>query len=47
MAIPIASTNASLNGTVNGATTLVAISVAPAGNLWIKGSATNVNSWFM
>src|ERR1700678_93296 len=47
MARPTASSNASLNGTVNGATTLVAIKVAPAGSLWIRGSATKVNSWFM
>src|ERR1700733_2876653 len=47
MARPNANTNASLNGTVKGATTLVAISVAPGGSLWIRGSATNVNSLFM
>ena len=47
IARPIASTRASLNGTVNGATTLVAINVAPAGSFFFKGSATNVNSWFM
>ncbi len=47
MAMPMASTSASLKGTVKGATTLVAIRVAPAGSLWIRGSATKVNSWFM
>ena len=31
--MPTASSKASLNGTVKGATTLVAISVAPGGNL--------------
>jgi len=36
-----------VNGTVNGATTLVAIKVAPAGSFFFRGSATNVNSWFM
>ena len=43
----MASTMASLNGTVKGATTLVAIKVAPAGSFFFSGSATNVNSWFM
>ena len=47
MARPIASTRASLKGTVKGATTLVAMSVAPAGSFFFSGSATNVNNWFM
>ena len=45
--MPMARTSASLKGTVKGATTLVAIRVAPGGNLCFSGSATNVNSWFM
>jgi hypothetical protein len=44
MAMPTASTSASLNGTVKGDTTLVAIKVAPAGSLRFNGSATKVNS---
>jgi len=43
----MASSSASLNGTVNGATTLVAIRVAPAAICESKGSATNVNNRFM
>ena len=33
----MASTKASLNGTVNGAWTLVAIIVEPIGSFWISG----------
>jgi hypothetical protein len=40
----MARTSASLNGTVKGATTLVAINVAPGGSFRFSGSATNVNS---
>ncbi len=43
----MASSSANLNGTVKGATTLVAIMVAPAGNLALSGTATKLNSWFM
>ncbi len=38
MAQPNASSSANLNGTVKGATTLVAIMVAPAGNLALSGT---------
>ena len=47
IARPMASTIASLKGTVKGATTLVAIKVAPAGSFFFNGSATKVNSRFM
>ncbi len=47
MANPTASNSASLKGTVKGATTLVAMMVAPLGNLSIKGFATKVKIRFM
>src|SRR5450755_4557373 len=47
IARPMATRKASLKGTVNGDTTLVAISVAPAGSFWLRGLEMNVNSWFM
>jgi len=47
MAMPMLNTSANLNGTVKGATTLVAIMVAPAGNFAMSGFATKLKIWFM